>query len=486
MRKSLFVKYFTLYSIIIVLSLVLLSSSILVLSTHLFENDQYQELEQDLQKLTSIITGDYHPLDVDLTLFNQDHSINDRAQAFITIMANNIEARIYLSDSAGNIFYSSQNEYEILLEKNTVPPDIVEKISQTGIYCETGQFSDLYNDQAYTVGLPFTLNSETSGNIFIACSAQSLQTYQARMIQIIIFSCLIILVVSFIILFIFTAGIVKPLKQMSVVAKQYGRGDFTQKLEVKGSSEIMQLAQAMNVMGNDLAFIDQSRHNFIANISHELKTPMTSIRGFIDGILDGTIPQSQQNHYLTIVSEEVKRLSHLVHVMLNLSKYETGDLTMKFVPCNLMQCLSQVLFSLEISINKKEIKIIDLEQTDVWVYADKDLIQQALFNLVENAVKFTNEGGEISFSWMKEAAGTTLSIRNTGSGLSQEEMDKIFDRFYKTDTSRGLDSSGVGLGLNIVKTIVHLHNGSITVRSEQGKYTEFGITFPSSAPPKDK
>lgn len=484
MKKSLFVKYFTLYSITIVLSLVLLSSSILVLSTHFFKNDQYQELEQDLQKLTSIVTGDYHPLDVDLTLFNQDHSINDRAQAFITIMANNIGARIYLSDSAGNIFYSSQNEYEILLEKNTVPPNIIEEISQTGIYCETSQFSDLYNEQAYTVGLPLVIDSATVGNIFIACSSQSLQTYQTRMIQIVIISCLIILILSCIIVFIFTANIVKPLKQMAIIAKQYGRGDFSQKLEVKGKNEIVQLAQAMNAMGNNLAFIEQSRHNFIANISHELKTPMTSISGFIDGILDGTIPQNQQEHYLTIVSEEIKRLSRLVHTMLNLSKYETGDLTMKFVPCNLMQCLAQVVFAFENAINRKGIKIKGLEQTDIWIYADQDLIHQVLFNLVENAIKFTDEGGIISFSWTKESTETTLNIRNTGNGLSQEEMNKIFERFYKTDTSRGLDKSGVGLGLNIVKTIVHLHNGNIAVHSEQGKYTEFGVTLPSSTPPK--
>ena len=399
-------------------------------------------------------------------------------------MANNIGARIYLSDSAGNIFYSSQNEYEILLEKNTVPPNIIEEISQTGIYCETSQFSDLYNEQAYTVGLPLVIDSATVGNIFIACSSQSLQTYQTRMIQIVIISCLIILILSCIIVFIFTANIVKPLKQMAIIAKQYGRGDFSQKLEVKGKNEIVQLAQAMNAMGNNLAFIEQSRHNFIANISHELKTPMTSISGFIDGILDGTIPQNQQEHYLTIVSEEIKRLSRLVHTMLNLSKYETGDLTMKFVPCNLMQCLAQVVFAFENAINRKGIKIKGLEQTDIWIYADQDLIHQVLFNLVENAIKFTDEGGIISFSWMKESTETTLNIRNTGNGLSQEEMNKIFERFYKTDTSRGLDKSGVGLGLNIVKTIVHLHNGNIAVHSEQGKYTEFSVTLPSSTPPK--
>lgn len=484
LRKSLFVKYFTLYSITIVLSLLLLSSSILVLSTYFFENDQYQEMEQDVQKLSYVITGNYQPLDTDFIFFNEDHSINDKAQEFITLMANNIEARIYLSDSSGNIFYTSQNEYEISLEQNMVPPEVIEQISQEGSFRATGLLSNLYNDQAYTVGLPFTLDSETSGNIFIACSAQSLQTYQTRMIQIVIISCLIILILSCIIVFIFTANIVKPLKQMAVIAKQYGRGDFSQKLEVKGKNEIMQLAQAMNVMGNDLAFIEQSRHNFIANISHELKTPMTSISGFIDGILDGTIPQNKQEHYLAIVSEEIKRLSRLVHTMLNLSKYETGDLTMQVVPCNLMQCLAQVLVSFENAINRKEIKIKDLEQTDIWVYADQDLIHQVLFNLVENAIKFTNEGGVISFSWTKESTESTLNIRNTGNGLSQEEMDKIFDRFYKTDTSRGLDISGVGLGLNIVKTIVHLHNGNIAVHSKQGKYTEFSVTFPSSAPPK--
>lgn len=265
-----------------------------------------------------------------------------------------------------------------------------------------------------------------------------------------------------------------------MATQSFAKGDFSVRVPVQDFDEIGQLSLAFNNMAASLSTMESMRRSFVANVSHELKTPMTSIGGFIDGILDGTIPQEKHSYYLRIVSEEVKRLSRLVKAMLNIARIEAGETSITPVSFNIVDLICQTLFNFEYLIDNKGINIEGLEGDPVYVDADKDLIHQVLYNLIENAVKFCNERGHITFNISADGRYAYISVLNSGYGISMEEIPHVFERFYKTDKSRGVDKTGVGLGLYIVKSIINLHGTDINVRSVQGEYCEFVFSLPIS------
>ena len=234
-------------------------------------------------------------------------------------------------------------------------------------------------------------------------------------------------------------------------------------------------------MANALDKLESSRRSFVANVSHELKTPMTSIAGFIDGILDGTIPKEKEEYYLKIVRDEVRRLSRLVVAMLNMSKMESGDFEMKPKNYNISDQIIHILLTFEQKIEKKNIEVRGLENLEpCYITADTDMIYQVIYNLFDNAVKFTNDGGYISVTVDDLADYIQVSIKNSGSGIDSHELSRIFERFYKVDKSRSLDAKGAGLGLYIVKMMVEMHGGRIYARSDSKTEAEFVFTLPKS------
>ena len=278
-----------------------------------------------------------------------------------------------------------------------------------------------------------------------------------------------------------TDRFVRPLREMAAAAHSFAEGDFSPRVKVKGKDEVAQLGEALNGMAVSLSSVEMMRRSFIANVSHALKTPMTTIAGFIDGMLDGTIPKEKQAQYMKIVSDEVKRLSRLVRSMLDLSRIDSGELKMNTTHLDLTDIVVNVLVSSEQRIEKKRLSITGVEDCDsVKVWGDYDLLNQVLYNLLDNAIKFTDEGGNIHIRLYREDGRAHVSIRNTGEGIPPEEMPQIFERFYKSDRSRSLDKNGVGLGLYIVHTVIRLHGGEIAVRSIQGEYTEFAFWLPEN------
>lgn len=268
--------------------------------------------------------------------------------------------------------------------------------------------------------------------------------------------------------------ITEPIEQIGEAAKEYAQGRFNVRVQVAGQDEIAELGRAFNNMATGLATHEENRNTFIANVSHDLRTPMTTISGFVDGILDGTIPPDQQEHYLQTISGEVHRLSRLVNTLLEVSRLESGG-NMKMCEFNLTEKARQILISLVGKIEQKKLEIqFEDGGGDVFVNANPDSIHQVLYNLLDNAVKFTGEGGTIEVQiGALRGKKAQVRIRNSGDGIPQEELSHIFERFYKSDRSRGLDKTGTGLGLYIVKTILDKHGESIQVESEVGVYTEF-------------
>nr|WP_283243704.1 HAMP domain-containing sensor histidine kinase [Feifania hominis] len=275
---------------------------------------------------------------------------------------------------------------------------------------------------------------------------------------------------------------VKPLKEMSRAAKSFAKGNFNTRVAVRGSDEIAELAVAFNNMATSLASLEELRTGFIANVSHDLRTPMTTISGFIDGILDGTIPREDESHYLTVVSNEIKRLSKLVHTLLELSKIESGQIEYHPVRFDICESMRKLLLSFEQSINNKRLQVeLSLCEERFEVVADEDAIARVMYNLIDNAIKFSYPDGVLTLSITrgdKNDRNVYVSVKNTGVGIPESDLPYVFERFYKSDKSRGLDKTGSGLGLYIVKSIIDRHGGRITVKSVQNEFCEFVFSLP--------
>ena len=271
------------------------------------------------------------------------------------------------------------------------------------------------------------------------------------------------------------------MRQLADTARRFGHGDLDARAEVGNSTiEMQELASAFNAMADDLKTTEQKRQEFIANVSHELKTPITTISGYLDGMLDGTIPSEDHAKYMQIVSVEIKRLSRLVRSMLDLSRVQAnGARSEQPVVFDLGEAVSQVLVSFEQKINARGINVrVELPERPLHTQASRDSITQVIYNLIDNAVKFCDEGGMLTASVAQVGAKAQVTIRNTGAEIPTEELPLIFDRFHKLDKSRSRDRDGVGLGLYIVKTILGAHGEDIWVESHDG-VTSFTFTLPA-------
>lgn len=390
----------------------------------------------------------------------------------------------FITDTEGNILYCSdcdagKNHGCENHRKYKVDDEHIKRAMK-------GRFSDYIGDEDFEIGSfvvvsPIRDDSSTVAIVFgVEDAITGLVPYGARIIESFFYSIIIALIAVFIALFVITRDVALPLSDMQKITDHYAKGDFDHKAkETYKNRELNDFAKALNKMGYELKINDDSRKSFVANVSHELKTPMTSIGGFIDGIIDGTIPPAEEKKYLGIVSNEVRRLSRMVVSMLNLSKIEAGEIELSPIIYDVSSQVFETLLSFEKTINEKHIEIEGFEEIgSVLMRADKDLIQQVIYNLIDNAVKFTPEKGTITVFAENDGEVTKVSIRNSGPGISEEEIARIFERFYKVDKSRSYDTKGVGLGLYIVKTIINMHDGEISASSKQGEYTEFAFEIP--------
>ncbi len=338
-----------------------------------------------------------------------------------------------------------------------------------------------FSDENYLLGaVPMNVHGNNLYVIALQAEIEAFLPYTTEFLRIQIFSSLVALLLSFILSVIFSYRMVRPLKKITAATKHYAGGDFTARINTADVyNELTELVDSVNKMADNLAVLEESRSSFVANVSHELKTPMTVISGFVDGMLDGTIPHGEVQKYLIIVSDEVKRLSRLVVAMLNMSKIEAGKLTLNTSVFSLREIFIKTIIGFEKFINDKNIDVEGLDSLqNVTITADETLITQIIYNLIDNAVKFTENGGVITVSVYEEKKEVVFSIKNTGKGINKNERELVFDRFYKVDKSRGLDAKSFGMGLYIVRSIIELHKGTISLETEEGEFTEFIVRLP--------
>lgn len=479
MQKSIFSKYFRICASVVIASIVVLGSLFMPFAAKYFTTEKMTLLQKSASVARRIVLENYQMNAAGTTVMLDSVNIRNGFQMF----AESSNAVIYFTDAAGATQFCSENT-PCVHTTYQVPAKVLGLLRQNGQYFEMGKLDGLYKDAHYTIGMAVDLaNGSRIGYIFISTSAEELGAFLVQLLKIFLLSAVAVLLLAFVVTYYATAKMVRPLREMAQAAKKFGQGDFSSMVSVNAGDaddEIGQLAMAFNNMAQSLSALESMRRSFIANVSHELKTPMTSIAGFVDGILDGTIPREEQSKYLRIVSDEVKRLSRLVRSMLNLSRIEAGELKINSTQFNVVETICQTVFSFEQAIEGKKLDIVGLDTDKVMVEADPDLIHQVVYNLIENAVKFVNDGGVLSFSFHTDGGMTYVGIKNTGEGLTKEEIPRVFDRFYKTDRSRGVDKNGVGLGLYIVRSIITLHGGDIIVRSVKGEYTEFVFSIPTA------
>lgn len=485
-NKSIFTKYFTLFAIIFLITLTLLGSSVFILVNNYASDERTNLLKQNTASISSTISS---------TLIMQDMNYNysmEKALICETLatVSQSIDADIFVCDVGGNIIMckekaSSSHIYGEFPECTRHDKMIMSNHVLSAVY-EHGSIVDkamLFGTKYFIVGCPIYSDDDIIGSVF-ALTNTGTQSLTIGYIRLFLISAFFSLIFAFVCIYYLTKNMVTPLRQMSNAAKKFAVGDFSYRVKIQSEDELADLGKAFNDMANSLDVLESSRRSFVSNVSHELKTPMTSISGFIDGILDGTIPKEKEEYYLGIVSGEVKRLSRLVVSMLNMSKIESGDLEMKPSNYEITDQIIHILLTFEQKIESKNIEIRGLENLQpTYIVADPDMIYQAIYNLFDNAVKFTNDGGYIEVKLTDNGSLIEISIENSGTGIKAEELSKVFERFYKVDKSRSLDAKGAGLGLYIVKLMIEMHGGKVFAESDSENMAKFTFTLPKQYSP---
>ena len=488
---SMFKWYFIQTTFSVLFCLFLSSFSVLFFFLNFWKTDMLTALNEDALSVSQSVSLLIEEND-EITEQDPDEVLQ-LVGSIISTVAQSSGTDIFIVSEEGKILVCS-DEYDnhndegyngvCMIHRFMVIPDGV----MTEMQSSTEQFynyeGDMYGlyDENYLLGsVEFDYGSDTCYVVVMQPESVAFLPYTTEFLRSMLFAGVLGVFISFLLSIVISVRMVKPLKKITEATRSYAGGDFSVRINTSDVfNELSQLVDSVNKMADSLAVIEESRSSFVANVSHELKTPMTIISGFVDGILDGTISQEDSEKYLSIVSDEVKRLSRLVVAMLNMSRIEAGKLEVNITSFNASEVLMQALIGFEKILDDKRINIDGFDSfDDVTILADEALITQVFYNLIENAVKFTPEFGTISFSVTKEKKEAVIRIRNTGKGISQEECGLIFDRFYKVDKSRGLDTKSFGLGLYIVKSIIEMNKGTIDINSEVDKYTEFVIKLPS-------
>ena len=357
------------------------------------------------------------------------------------------------------------------------------QVLETGETYSKGTLSGLYTEERYYVAAPIT--SRTTGERIgvVVASTPATDTAQVigPMLEIFLVAACVVLLVAMAATSILARHEAQQLKDLADTAHRFGHGDLHARATISSHTtvEMNELATEFNSMANSLEQSETRRKEFVANVSHELKTPMTTIAGFMDGMLDGTIPPERHRQYMQTVSDEVRRLSRLVRSMLDISRLQSqGVPESKKRRFDIAESVGRVLISFEQKINAKHIDVdADLPDNGLTVWADADSITQVIYNLTDNAVKFCPDGGKLWVRVTAEGGKARVTVGNTGATIPPEELPLVFDRFHKTDKSRSVDRDGYGLGLYIVKTIIDSHGEDIYVTSHEGR-TEFTFTLP--------
>jgi len=465
MKHSIYFKNFLATALIVLISFTLLGGLSSAWSYRRTMSEKREAMLSTLQETARYVTTQYLFYNVELT----DLSLS----MWLALTSGVSGFDMLVTDADGVIGACSERDFRRLGYQ--VPESALRTAVNNSGAVMLSDLGQIYPDRRQITSAPLSviINDETYifGYIFVSSGLEAFRREWQQFSGVFMFIALSVMTLAFAISFVTTKKQAEPLNEMAGAARRFARGDFSMRVkDTCRMDEIGQLTEAFNAMADSLESSETLRREFIANLSHELKTPMTVITGFVDGILDGTIPPENETRYLGVISSETHRLSRLVKSMMDVSTLQSvgsdAALTRSF---DVSEVARLALLSLDSKIESKRLDIeAKLPEEPVITRGDKDSITQVVYNLIDNAVKFSAPGGVIRIELWKQGGRAYISVENYGETIPPDELPHIFERFHKADKSRSADREGVGLGLYIVKTILDNHNEDIFVTSRNG------------------
>jgi len=473
--KTTFSRFFALIASVILLCLILLGVSFRLILSNYLEEEKHKTLHNNAETL-SYLAAVYDAAG------ELEHRWGDFHIALSTA-AQLAGTDVLFCGMDGNVRLCSCEDVGCTHRGQPADPALVSQILAEGEAFTEGTLQGFYEENHFIEGMTVTsqITGEVVGLLIVTAPEEQIGGLLMQTTTLFFYVSVVVLIVAMAASFLLSRKQAQSIQAVTRAAARFGRGELDTRVAVGGRNtvEVDELAVAFNSMAESLSQSEKQRQEFVANVSHELKTPMTTIAGFMDGILDGTIPPEKHRQYMQLVSDEVRRLSRLVRSMLEISRLRSQGISEdKIRRFDLCEAIGQVLISFERRINNKKIFMdVQLPDRSVWVKADPDSITQVIYNLADNAIKFCSEGGRLSIWLRSEGGKARVTIQNTGETVPPEDLPLLFDRFHKADKSRSVDREGVGLGLYIVKTILNSHGEDITADSRNG-VTTFLFTLP--------
>lgn len=468
MKSTLYIKFIIIYIIFGFLSLF----TVATLGSDLVRNPMIANLGSSVYKEANMVATDYLP-----QYFYGNVTLTD-IHMQLSGMESHLNASCWFVDRNGKVLTSASSEgfpSVPIKIKNFNPAEIGSN------QYEIGTFHDYFNEDVLTVIAPVNSNYTSQGYLIIHKSLDNVAQIQRFLIRSTYLCVLVIYILSFMILLAFQFFVYRPLSKITEAAKQYASGNLDYEIPVSTEDEMGYLSASLNYMSSQLRDMEDYQKKFVANVSHDFRSPLTSIKGYVEAMADGTIPPELQGKYLKIILFETERLTDLTHDLLTLNEFDTEHLLLDKVSFNLHEIIKNVATSFEGRCTQKKISIELLFATKhLYVIADKRKIQQVLYNLLDNAIKFSDADSTVTIETTERGDKVYTSVKDNGIGIPRNALNKIWERFYKTDLSRGKDKKGTGLGLAIVKEAIQAHGENINVISTEGVGTEFIFSLPKS------
>lgn len=466
MKNSIQKKLFITYGIAIIIGFAILALSLLKLFDQYFIESRKELLYEQGRKVAGEAASVLYSGNINSRSLANDLQVLDKF----------LNAHIWVINSDGTVVAVSGSNEEQLLGRS-IEEKVLKGLAKGKSIEVQGNFEGMLREPSLTVGYPVFVNNIFAGGVLVHASLLEIQKNFREVYRLTLWAILLSVAIAYGILYIQIKRISNPLKEINEAARTIAGGEFQKRLDINTGDEIEELGRSFNNMAESLEKIEENRRNFLANISHDLRSPMTSIRGFIEGIVDGTIPEDKRDHYLNIVLDESKRLIKITNELLDLNNMQLGKLEINKEVFELNETIRRKLISYEKGITEKELDVIfSMFEEKSYVASDQVLLERVLSNLIDNAVKFTPSKGSIEIKTSAKDSKIIVEIVNTGASMSLEELNRIWDRFHKGDASRGVYKGGYGLGLSIVKEIVSKLNEEIWASSEEG-LTKFVFTI---------
>jgi len=469
--RSTFSRTFFSAAMVLLMAMLLIGTAFQALVRNYLTDQAIEGLKNDGNAISALAAAYY----TEGTLNHEDFLVN------LSFVSQVSQADAVICDATGRLVLCSRAPFGCGHQGMYVGPEFLSEVFSAGSVTTTGVIQGLYEEERFVAAVPITDSAGFGvGIVIVSTPMEQVTQILQKISDTYLFVSVLVVLLAVVTMSLVVRHQSKPLRDMAKAAHDFGHGNLNARVQVdpKSSEEVQDLALAFNNMASSLQQSEYQRQEFVANVSHELKTPMTTISGFVDGMLDGTIPPERHQHYMRMVSDETKRLSRLVRSMLDISRLQDQDIPEeKKSRFELQELAGQVLITFEQKIDAKNLNVdVDFPGHPTYTRAGPDYITQVIYNLLDNAVKFCPEGGDLG---MKIRTGTTklyVSISNSGETIPPAELPLVFDRFHKLDKSRS-KKEGWGLGLYIVKTIIGRHGEDISVTSQNG-VTTFTFTLP--------